>query len=618
MPNPNLPISARYNTYVGARYVPLFANPTEWDNSILYEPLTIVTHQGNSFTSKTFVPTGIDITNEVYWAPTGNFNSQLESYRQEVLKYTKGRPFRTLSDFDIKQDCKDYTQDFQSALNVCAANGYMLWIGREETIKLSDIVILPANLTMRLDGTITSELRTTYLQNFNGIDEKPGYSGNGNIYIFGDGVITDNNNKLSPLNCSLRIAHADNVIIDGITFKINSLYHCIEVISSRNVRLTNLKFININQALVKNTSSCIQIETANSDSGQGGAIPYDNTINMDVLIEGCYFYDCRQCIESQAVSTTNFYPSKNIKIVNNWFENISESAVYPFTWEESEISYNTCVNAGYGFLYVIGGLGNKCKSVSIKGNLIKNCGKAYGTPGVATTMCPIFLNDYVDSVIADNVIIDSWGLALAMFNINNCVVANNQIVNPCLINIQNRADTVAIMNGTNSKNIIFDGNVIKCRSDDEYTSGLFSGGSIPATSKYVNNFIKMPIMYQGNSGAIVDKEFTTIASGNFKQGNVITLSNPISQYAYMIVYISFNNNNFSHIIPVQGRLAFGSTYVGTNGAESYFGKLNMSADRMSITVSNLAASANENSLSITAIEAVFGTNAAVFNSYQPS
>ena len=75
--------------YVGARYVPLFANPAQWTNDRQYEPLTIVLHQGNSFTSMQYVPVGIDITNEEFWAQTGNYNAQIEQYRQEVREYTK-------------------------------------------------------------------------------------------------------------------------------------------------------------------------------------------------------------------------------------------------------------------------------------------------------------------------------------------------------------------------------------------------------------------------------------------------------------------------------------------------------------------------------------------------
>lgn len=71
--------------YVGARYVPLFADPIEWNDKRTYEPLTIVEHEGNSYTSRQFVPLGIDISNDDFWALTGNYNAQVEQYRQEVL-----------------------------------------------------------------------------------------------------------------------------------------------------------------------------------------------------------------------------------------------------------------------------------------------------------------------------------------------------------------------------------------------------------------------------------------------------------------------------------------------------------------------------------------------------
>lgn len=73
--------------YIGARYVPLLADPTEWASTRTYEPLTIVLYQGNSYTSRQYVPVGIDILNEDYWAPTGNYNAQVEAYRQEVRTF---------------------------------------------------------------------------------------------------------------------------------------------------------------------------------------------------------------------------------------------------------------------------------------------------------------------------------------------------------------------------------------------------------------------------------------------------------------------------------------------------------------------------------------------------
>lgn len=70
--------------YVGARYVPKIMG--EWNKALQYEPLSIVTHLGNSFTSKVPVPVNIDITNTDYWVNTGNYNAQVEAYRKETLE----------------------------------------------------------------------------------------------------------------------------------------------------------------------------------------------------------------------------------------------------------------------------------------------------------------------------------------------------------------------------------------------------------------------------------------------------------------------------------------------------------------------------------------------------
>ena len=70
------------NVYVGQRYVPKIMG--EWDNTKLYEPLSIVQYQGASYTSRQYVPVGVELTNEEYWAVTGNYNAQVEQYRQDV------------------------------------------------------------------------------------------------------------------------------------------------------------------------------------------------------------------------------------------------------------------------------------------------------------------------------------------------------------------------------------------------------------------------------------------------------------------------------------------------------------------------------------------------------
>lgn len=72
--------------YVGARYVPKFASPVEWASNTSYEALTIVTFNNASYTSKVPVPptVGNPANNPQYWALTGNYNAQVEQYRQET------------------------------------------------------------------------------------------------------------------------------------------------------------------------------------------------------------------------------------------------------------------------------------------------------------------------------------------------------------------------------------------------------------------------------------------------------------------------------------------------------------------------------------------------------
>lgn len=83
-PTPPPPPGCGPSMYVGARYVPKFADPIDWDIERGYESLTIVTYKGESYTSKCPVPPGIDIKNGRYWALTGAYNAQVEEYKNQV------------------------------------------------------------------------------------------------------------------------------------------------------------------------------------------------------------------------------------------------------------------------------------------------------------------------------------------------------------------------------------------------------------------------------------------------------------------------------------------------------------------------------------------------------
>lgn len=133
-----MPVENR-NMYIGHRYVPKIFG--EWNQAETYEGLSIVTALGSSYTSKKRVPVGVQITNQEYWALTGNYNAQIEQYRQDVsrlnddlietnenlegtsltvsgLKRKQDHGWLDLiEDFQAKGDGSDDTLYFQNALN---------------------------------------------------------------------------------------------------------------------------------------------------------------------------------------------------------------------------------------------------------------------------------------------------------------------------------------------------------------------------------------------------------------------------------------------------------------------------------------------------------------------
>lgn len=85
--------------YIGQRYVPKIEG--EWDIRKNYEPLTIVLVNNTSYTSKKYVPEGIDINNTEFWVITGNYNIQ-EDWKTPLLingwLEVEGFPVRYMKD----------------------------------------------------------------------------------------------------------------------------------------------------------------------------------------------------------------------------------------------------------------------------------------------------------------------------------------------------------------------------------------------------------------------------------------------------------------------------------------------------------------------------------------
>lgn len=113
-PRPCPPPAVKPGTsmYIGARYVPIFADPVEWDDEREYEPLTIVVHNGDCYTSKCYVPKGAQLpvrpeNQNTYWVRTSDYNYQFEELRQAVVDLSKQVE-------KFAQDNKDFTAQMQA------------------------------------------------------------------------------------------------------------------------------------------------------------------------------------------------------------------------------------------------------------------------------------------------------------------------------------------------------------------------------------------------------------------------------------------------------------------------------------------------------------------------
>ena len=148
--------------YIGSRYVPIFADPIEWDNHRSYESLTIVTHDGESYTSKCNVGPGVDITNTRYWAKTGAYNAQVEQYKNEVKDLSSQVSGFASDNAEFREKIDQFTKDNAEMKNTVA----------EDKARVDALAERVATAETEIDGLqATTAQHTTEIANLHAKDE---------------------------------------------------------------------------------------------------------------------------------------------------------------------------------------------------------------------------------------------------------------------------------------------------------------------------------------------------------------------------------------------------------------------------------------------------------------
>ena len=176
--------------YIGARYVPVFADPIQWDPTLIYEPLTVVTDQGASYVSRRMVPEGIQLDNTDYWILWADFNAQLQHYIDEVNAFD-GR----IDDLEAKYDADGKLEDnlvISDSITDGSVTTAKLAASAVTTAKIADGAITPAKLSSSVIKDKIAVIGDSFSKHVTGLTKWPdlleSYTGKTVVNLAEDGV----------------------------------------------------------------------------------------------------------------------------------------------------------------------------------------------------------------------------------------------------------------------------------------------------------------------------------------------------------------------------------------------------------------------------------------------
>lgn len=231
--------------YVGARYVPKLVG--EWDKSISYENLSIVTYKGNSFTSRQPVPAGVEISNTIYWVNTGNYNAQFEEVNKNISILSETIPNITINVLAppaglVPLDNKGISD------NTANLNNILLYM---ESNNLQGIIYFPSG-TYKIDGAINVNVRHTTILGENRGSTIFKHSTNSSMLIFNSVnfcyvkniIFRNTNNNPDSDNKFIEFNNSSYCYITNVSMYDGS--HCITLNKSQNMRIVDVQINNEN------------------------------------------------------------------------------------------------------------------------------------------------------------------------------------------------------------------------------------------------------------------------------------------------------------------------------------------------------------------------------------
>lgn len=339
--------------YVGARYVPKIADPVEWQENTAYEALVIVTYNNSSYTSRKPVPVtvGIPPENTEYWALTGNYNAQVEEYRQLAVQAvntansaneTAGRAEQTANEAKEKADGFDerITENTQGIAN----NEQEITTLKETTQSQGTEIDGLSGRVEALEGELSNadvSYANTYIVHKNS-DTYP------TINSAIEQAITDGVSLSNPKTILVYAGDYNEQIVrddihglsivgvdkEGVVIHYNGEYpDCVVHVQG------DISFENVTIKLDNSTTYAIHVDPSDTNVsgtikfegciivGGTNAIGYGSGTNMELLVKSCVLSTQGDCVLYAHNSPYNKAGQK-LTVLDNLFKLVGDSQLY--------------------------------------------------------------------------------------------------------------------------------------------------------------------------------------------------------------------------------------------------------------------------------------------------
>ena len=289
--------------YIGARYVPKFATPTQWDKTQSYEALTIVTNLGNSYTSKKPVPPNVELNNEEYWALTGNFNAQIESYRKEVADLNKSIAYviREPENSDITELLNEKLQEGNVALDGKSYKITHITIPNYHTL-YGNNSLLTVTGTADVAVSVGASEHSTFVDNYanTAIHDTTIQCNNksNGIFVYGQGSVINNVVVLQPKSYGFKIGVANKSSDCNINnCRVNGICDYGFVVDGMDNYFTECRTLFCKKASFQNNGGGNYFTLCHALGVESNTDGFDNCsgfeLNTNTIIRDCYADNCR-------------------------------------------------------------------------------------------------------------------------------------------------------------------------------------------------------------------------------------------------------------------------------------------------------------------------------------